>query len=244
MNTLYARNLKEGLKGIRKKLLDYGYIVETKTWQGKQNPPDFLEILHANLLVQMSETQEECSELLNALQPWASIHFQERISGIPYNPPPSHKMWLKNTEDFLSGNVFSHTYPERMWGNKNTKGIRFENANLDSAITLLKKDPYTRQCYIPMWFPEDLTAANLGERVPCSFGWHFIKRFNELHCSYHMRSCDAVRHLHNDLYFANSLALWINKEANLQCKMGTLHFSATSLHCFSNDKYTLNKLLK
>ena len=70
MNTLYARNLKEGLKGIRKKLLDYGYIVETKTWQGKQNPPDFLEILHANLLVQMSETQEECSELLNALQPW------------------------------------------------------------------------------------------------------------------------------------------------------------------------------
>jgi thymidylate synthase len=94
-----------------------------------------------------------------------------------------------------------------------------------------------------MWFPEDIVAANQGERVPCSFGWHFMERGDELHCSYHMRSCDVVRHLHNDLYFANRLGLWLIQEAGLNCKMGYLHFSSTSLHCFNNDRYTLGRLI-
>lgn len=243
MNSVKSRTLKEGLVALRKKLYDNGYLIQTKSWQGKDNPPVFLEILHADLVSKMANKMSEVSIAVNATQPWALQHFKERVSGIPYNPPPSHTNWLKDTDNYLIGDKFSHTYPERLWGSTG-KGIRYDNANLDSAIDLLRKDPDTRQCYIPMWFPEDLTAANLGERVPCSFGWHFIKRGKQLHCSYHMRSCDAVRHLHNDLYFANCLAIWVNKEARLDCEMGYLHFSTTSLHCFENDKYALGKLIK
>jgi len=70
-------------------------------------------------------------------------------------------------------------------------------------------------------------------------------RNGKLHCSYHMRSCDAIRHLHNDLYFANRLALWLIKECKLRDVVpGQLHFSSTSLHCFVVDKYALGKLVK
>lgn len=244
MNRVSGRHLGEGLNNLRKRLRDHGYTIQSKSWQGTEDPPTFLEILHADLVAPMSNDIDKLSDMLGADQPWATLHFLERVGGEPLNPPPSHKIWLKNTDDYLSSpEAFSHSYPERMWGNKG-KGIRFDNANLDAAVELLKKEPDTRQCYIPMWFPEDLTAANQGERVPCSFGWHVMKRGDQLHCSYHMRSCDVVRHLHNDLYFANRLVLWLNEEANLGLDMGYLHFSSSSLHCFENDRYTLNKLIK
>lgn len=244
MNKVYGTDLGEGLYKLRHLLYHQGYEIQTERWQGQEEPPRFLEILHADLVAKMSDNEEECSTLTNATQPWARTHFEERVSGIPYNPPPSHTMWLKDTDQYLSGKTFSHSYPERMWCDKNTDGIRFKWGNLEDAVSLLKKEPFTRQCYIPMWFPEDLTAANMGERVPCSFGWHFINRGDELHCSYHMRSCDVVRHLHNDLYFANCLALWLIDNSGLDVKPGYLHFSSSSLHCFANDRYPLELLIK
>jgi len=255
-----SKDLKEGLYLLRKKLLEQGYEIETEKWQGDVNHPSFLEILHADLVVPMSRTADEASDLLNATQPWADVHFDERVSGIPHNPPPSHTMWLKDTDKYLSDDkAFSHSYPERLWQNNGdkaergivTQGIRFIIANLNTAVELLKKEPTTRQCYIPIWFPEDLTAAALGERVPCTFGWHFMLRDERLHCSYHMRSCDVMRHLHNDLYFANRLAIWLiekaefNKEESIWRKgviPGTLHFTSTSLHCITTDKYSLDRL--
>ena len=58
-----------------------------------------------------------------------------------------------------------------------------------------------------------------------------------------MRSCDVMRHLHNDLYFANALCLWLIKEAGLEAEPGIMHFSASSLHCFQVDKYGLNNMV-
>ena len=244
MNRVSGRSINEGLRALRRTLLNQGYEVKTERWQGKEEPPVFLEILHADLVAPMYLTQEEASTGCNAAQPWANEHFDERVSGIPYNPPPSHIRWLKGTDDYLRGEAFSHSYPERMWCDTNKDGIRFKYGNLGDAVDLLKKEPNTRQCYIPMWFPEDLSAAKRGERVPCSFGWHFMLRGNQLHCSYHMRSCDVVRHLHNDLFFANALCLWLIDKAELNVTPGYLHFSSTSLHCFANDRYALERLIK
>ena len=242
MNKVAGRNLGEGLFKLRHLLYHQGYEIQTASWQGTESPPVFLEVLHADLTAKMSDDPQEASDLCNATQPWADAHFAERVGGEPLNPPPSHTMWLKDTDQYLSGQAFSHSYPERMWA-PSMDGIRFKTGNLGDAVELLKKDPTTRQCYIPMWFPEDIVAANKGERVPCSFGWHFMERGDELHCSYHMRSCDVVRHLHNDLYFANRLGLWLIEQSGLTCKMGYLHFSSTSLHCFKNDRYALGKLI-
>lgn len=237
-----SKDLKSGILALRTELRNEGSVVKTERWQGQDCGLAFKELLHASLLVPMVNDVQECSDLCGATQPWAGDHFLERVSGEPLNPPPSHKYWLKGTDQYFSDTEkFSHSYPERLWGSTG-KGIRYANARLDKAIELLKKEPDTRQCYIPIWFPEDLSAACEGERVPCTFGWHFMKRDNQLHCSYHMRSCDVIRHLHNDLYFANRLAIWLNDEAGLKCDMGMLHFSSTSLHCFENDLYTLRKL--
>ena len=248
---MQGKDLKEGLFLLRKKLLEQGNVVETERWQGGTEHPEFLEIIHADLQVPMVADGELASELLNATQPWADEHFEERVGGIPCNPPPSHVHWLKDTDKYLMDEAFSHSYPERMWQNNGdqaergiiTKGIRFSIANLNDAVRLLKKEPTTRQCYIPIWFPEDLTAANQGERVPCTFGWHFMLRGRYLHCAYHMRSCDVMRHLHNDLYFANRLAIWLIEQTGLDAIPGSLHFSSTSLHCFVVDRYSLNQLV-
>ena len=243
MNSVRGRTLGEGLKKLRHLLLTQGYTIQTESWQGTDAPPVFLEVLHADLVAPMSNDAQEASDDVGATQPWADVHFDERTGGKPLNPPPSHTMWLKDTDKYLSGKAFSHSYPERMWAPK-SQGIRFQTGNLGDAVELLKKDPSTRQCYVPMWFPEDIVAANLGERVPCSFGWHFMLRGDQLHCSYHMRSCDVVRHLHNDLYFANRLTMWMIEKSGLDCKVGYLHFSSTSLHCFENDRFALNQLTK
>ena len=70
-----AKDLKEGLHLLRKKLLEQGHEIETERWQGDTNHPSFLEIIHADLMVPMSSTASEASELLQATQPWADVHF-------------------------------------------------------------------------------------------------------------------------------------------------------------------------
>lgn len=243
MNRVTGQTLGEGLRKLRHLLLHQGYEIQTETWQGTDLPPVFLEILHADLVAKMHVNRKDASDSVNATQPWADVHMDERLGGIPLNPPPSHTMWLKDTDKYLTDEAFSHSYPERMWA-PSMDGIRFKTGNLADAVSLLKKDPTTRQCYIPMWFPEDIIAANKGERVPCSFGWHMMLRGGELHCSYHMRSCDVVRHLHNDLYFANRLTSYLIEQAGLDAVPGYLHFSSTSLHCFANDRFALEQLIK
>jgi|TARA_R100000081_G_C4816873_1_gene175859 thymidylate synthase len=244
MNRVNGRNLKEGLHNLRKLLLTQGYSVITDTWQAESNPPEFHEILFASLVCPMASSANESSVLLSATQPWANMHFDERVSGKPLNPPPSHTMWLKDTDKYLSDNAkFSHSYPERIWPDKNKKGIRFNYGDLNDAVKLLKKDSTTRQCYIPIWYPEDITASLMSERVPCTFGWHFMLRGDQLHCFYPMRSCDALRHLQNDLYFANRLCLWLIEKSKLKAKPGYINFTTTSLHCFKLDLYTLKNIV-
>lgn len=54
-----------------------------------------------------------------ANQPWADQHFEERVGGMPVNPPPSHSNWPHAQQDngkfTADDGTFSHTYPERMW---------------------------------------------------------------------------------------------------------------------------------
>jgi len=220
-------------------------IVRTANWQGDQSPFDFLEHLNLTLECPMEDTKQGAMLYCQPLLPWADEHFEERVSGIPYNPPPSHTKWLKKTEDYLeSDSKFSHTYPERMWSKGLHGGLRHDIADLSDAVDLLKQDLYTRQCYIPIYFPEDLTAAKENRRIPCTLGWHMIVRDEKLHCHYPMRSCDAIRHFHNDLYLANRLVLWFIEQLDYGLEAGQLLFSATSFHCFTNDSYTLQKIIE
>lgn len=230
------------VKKLRNLLANETTLIQTKKWQGIKSPSPMVEILHVSEKIQMLPNKKEASEALKAKQPWADIHFSERVNGMPMNPDPSHSMWASSTNDYMTnGQIFSHTYSERFWSKGLHNGIRFDIADLNTLVSLLSQEPDTRQAYLPMFFPEDLTASLKGERVPCSLGWHFILRKGKLDCMYIMRSCDAMRHLQNDLYFANRLTLWLIEKSNINANVGTLHFITTSLHCFTNDIDLYNK---
>lgn len=198
--------------------------------------------------------------------PWAEDHFQERISGEPLNPPPSNEWWpfaQKNNAEHKIGEKFSHTYPERMWpkfanvGNTRPNGrqvfvphngIRFEYGDLGDVIDQLARGPLTRQAYLPIWFPED-TGAVHGERVPCTLGYHFMIRGDELQITYYIRSCDFVRHFRDDVYMACRLAQWVaenvaDRTGNDELTARMLYMHIVSFHCFEGDVPALELQVK
>lgn len=188
------------------------------------------------------------------------MHFEERVGGIPCNPPPSHILWpfasKKNQSHLDSTKKFSHTYPERLWPKtaggiypniQMNLGIRYGLGDLDDLVNLMIKDNETRQAYLPIFFPEDTGAIN-GVRVPCSLGYHFIIREGYLHINYYIRSCDYIRHFNDDIYLACRLNLWIADRLNKSLREqfsskiiipGIFNMYITSLHCFFKEKERL-----
>lgn len=125
-------------------------------------------------------------------------------------------------------------------------GIRFRYGDLSDLVELMAKDPLTRQAFLPIWFPEDLTAANEGKRVPCTLGYHFILRDGKLHCTYYIRSCDYVRHFRDDVYLTIRLLLFVlnvltmkNPEVFRKVDPGIFTMHIVSLHCFELDQKNL-----
>lgn len=231
--------------------------VDVGEWQSMDisNKPLLVtrELLNVSFEYQIPQTIAVLQEDIKPNLPWSEDHFQERVSGIPHNPPPSHEWWpfrQKNNEDHIKGGQFSHTYPERFWpkhaehqpcvdNDENfecapNRGIRFDYGDLADVVTQLQKSPLTRQAFLPVWFPED-TGAVHGERVPCSLGYHFIVRQGKLHIIYYIRSCDFLRHFPDDVYMAARLAQWVKEQVSAILSVGTLTMHITSLHVFQGD---------
>jgi hypothetical protein len=255
------------LQAVGNTLQSYGQKVKTDKWQGMKLPDSqqFFEVLNITLVGNANKTELELQTELKPNLPWAQEHFKERVDGIPLNPGNSYKIWpfYGNDSNVRTENKkFSHTYMERMWpkyagqspdtsGNIDrtslhsypNSGIRYNLGDLDSLINHLKKDPYSRQAYLPIWFPED-TGVEHGGRVPCSLGYHFIIRNGFLHCNYYLRSCDYFRHLPDDLYLAIKLMKWVIQQTELDVKPGFLTTHITSLHIFDIETPKLAKHIK
>lgn len=217
------------------------------------------ELMHVTNVFRVDLHPSAWQEVVKPNLPWAEDHFQERVSGEPLNPAPSEAWWpfaRKNNAEHKKDEKFSHTYPERYWPRwagleKNPEGsfdnpkwgIRFEYGDLQDLVEVLKQNPFSRQAYLPVWFPEDLTAAKQGERVPCSMGYHFI--YNPKHagldCVYTMRSCDIVRFYRDDVYMAGRLLQWVcNAVGHVP---GELVTHIANLHCFPGDRPFLEAFL-
>ena len=252
----------------KRTMYDTCYEVHTEKWQGKAIKEDdrfrMIEILNHSFSCAIDPNLDELRNQIKPSLPWADDHFQERVSGIPYNPPPSHNWWpfaQKNNAEFGGLEKFSHTYPERIWpkhGDRMTaagwlteiethKGIRYEYGDLQDVVNLIHKEPFTRQAFLPIWFPED-TGVVFGGRVPCTIGYHFIRRFNHLHIVYYIRSCDFFRHYRDDIYMCARKVLWVLEKLreldpeewnDVQPGMLTMHI--TSLHAFAHEKPLLKK---
>jgi hypothetical protein len=253
MKTFYK--MSEAIQWAKNKLLNYGYVVQTEKWQGIPSPDDMFETMNTSFQAFVPHTLDKLREEIRPNLPWADDHFEERIDGHPLNPPPSNEWWpfnQKKNEMFKKEKKFSHTYPERLWPkytsddpNSVMRGIRYEYGDFGDVIDLLQREPYTRQAFLPMWFPED-TGSVHGERVPCTIGYHFMRRGDYLHMVYYIRSCDYLRHFRDDIYMACRKILWVldtlkkrDPEIWGRVTPGYYAMHITSLHCFNKEKGVL-----
>lgn len=261
----------DALARTRNVLLDTGVKVQSRFWQGMDvsAKPEAMMYEVLNWSFSVVATDYDLPKLREHLKPnlpWADLHFdQERIGGQPLNPGETWKVWpWGNSADKhrTAGEQFNHTYAERFWpkhagqtpGGKwpdptdvapeipysTRRGIRYEYADLNDVIKMLLEDPYTRQAYIPIWFPED---GSHSDRKPCTLGYHIIRRGDNIHMVYYIRSCDIVRHFQDDVYLAVRLLMWITWELRLRdpenwdkVRLGLFTMHITSLHCFVNDR--------
>ena len=121
-------------------------------------------------------------------------------------------------------------------------GIAHYYGDLQDVVDLLSAEPHNRQSFIPLFFPED-TGMGDGGRKPCTIGYQFICREDQLHIWYPLRSCDFVRHWQDDCYMAVRLLLWVldrcrEKNPGFWSKVtpGTYAMHMTSLHIFAGDR--------
>ena len=251
---------------VRAKLLDdlvtRGLRQEVGEWHAQDvsgvDSFVFQEICQVNFAFRVRETKQALITEIQPNLPWAEDHFQERVGGEPLNPPPSESYWpfaQDGNKAHKAEDKFSHTYPERYWPGRAgqdsalenwNRGIRFAYGDLNDLVRVLTRNPMTRQAYLPVWFPEDLNAAVLSERVPCSIGYHFLMRAGQLDCFYNIRSCEILRHFTDDMYMAARLLQWVVgelEEAGVDARPGNLHVHINSLHYLNGDSKKIKELM-
>lgn len=264
----------QAIQECSNKIRDFSSLVHTEKWQGMEisSKPEMAtyEVLNHSFQAMMgSEDLDFYADAIRPNLPWADDHFLERVGGQPINPGVQWANWPYNrsADRFRTeGNQqFSHTYMERFWPkfaghtpdgriddldqsiHTQNMGYRYRIGDLEDVAKQIAMEPQTRQAFIPLWFPED-TGVLHGGRVPCTLGYHFIRRGDHLHIVYYLRSCDFVRHFRDDVYLAVRLLLWIlnrarqlNPDAWNNVRPGIYTMHMTSLHIFFNDYRALYK---
>lgn len=247
-----------------------GEKVPTSYWQSQavSKKPGMTwtrEIRHQSLRLPFTESVDELQALVKPNLPWAEDHFLERVSGEPLNPPPSEAWWpfaQRGNAEHKEGEIFSHTYPERFWPRLAgltdptdlvdaprqylfNRGIRYAYGDLQDVVALLKRDPYTRQAFLPVWFPED-TGAVSGQRVPCTLGYQFMLRPSVAEIVYTIRSCDLFRHFRDDVYMACRLLQWVGGRLDPWSteRKYRLVMNIASLHTFEGDEPILQGMAR
>jgi hypothetical protein len=263
-DAIESSTLEDTVSHFASKLLHDGRPVDTGHWQAIKDVPQVktIELRNEVLVTTIEPRVETWHEFCNPSTPWAEDHFQERVGGEPLNPGEQYKNW-----PWYKGNVtqhqtvikpedterkFSHTYMERYWpkhanrtASRMNAGIRYTYGDLNDLVDLLVREPYTRQAFLPVWFPED-TGAVHDQRVPCSLGYHFLLREGALHCNYYIRSCDLLRHFRDDVYLTGRLCQWVVEKCRFRTVSegdqwwqgimpGELTMIMSSLHIFEGD---------
>lgn len=239
--------------------------IHTEKWQGLDisNRPEAEMHELTNIVIHCNMPGEELEVYRKELTPnlpWVDEHFVERVGGNPVNPGLTWKSWpwaLNADKARRFDGKFSHTYMERYWprftGQSINRGFQvemqghwFRYGDLEDIISLLRKEPLSRQAYLPIFFPED-TGAHHGDRVPCTLGYHWLLRDHKLHTFYPIRSCDYYRHFRDDIYLTARLTLWILKQLRARdlfwesVSPGNFTMWIGSLHMFRNDYIKLFK---
>lgn len=245
-------NFKHAIDWLSNELYKWGEPIRTEKWQGKKtlDAHEMIEVLDYSFKCPVMPSLPILRDQIKPNLPWADDHFLERVGRVPLNPGNEYKNWPyykgkpQNDQFRTEDEKFTHTYMERIWAPTDKKGIRYEYGNFDDIVNLLHREPFTRQAFLPIWFPED-TGVKFGGRVPCTLGYWFLRRGNLLHITYYIRSCDIIRHLRDDIYLASRKLLWVIEELQQKDESwnevfpGNLIMHIGSLHCFKQERSIL-----
>jgi thymidylate synthase len=271
MDPRFFKDFKDAMTSLTHDVVHWGSDVDPGHWQGystKGQPSlvtkELMNVIFAVPCDRPEHVDDYLDTIAEEIEPnraWADEHFQERVGHVARNPDPSYERWPWWNGQEVSkqaGEKFTHTYSERFWPRdawikENGKyaygpyaGIRYQAGDLEDLTFLLRREKYTRQAYLPIFFPEDTGAIHQG-RIPCTLGYHFMvrpkvephtgERYDQLHCWYFIRSCDVVRHMRDDVYLAVRLMLWVLEQCWTpgEVEMGTLTMVIPSLHIHMGD---------
>jgi len=219
------RNFKEAHGEIIRDIVEMGIRVYPKTYQNKhiEGKTEFETLELQNYMYTVTEPD---THDLTPTQPWASAEFRERVkaSNTVINPGEAWKLRPDVWSQFInSEGCFDYTYNERY----------NQYDGLNQTISLLKKDPGTRQAYLSVWNPKDVMGGGGKLRIPCSLGYLFQIRQDKLNMVYIMRSCDFVTHFQNDVYLSFRLQQFISNKVGVP--VGSFTQFIASLHIYQKD---------
>jgi thymidylate synthase len=218
----FYKNFAEALNELRRDLKEMGVRVHTKSVQNldiTNNPEyDSMEIQNYTYTV----TQPDCNDIPLANAAWCDAEFKERIGGKPLNPGQAWKLRADYWKEFLTPQgTFDYAYPQRLC------------YTVPHVIELLKKDPFTRRAFIPVFDASKDIVDNLDKRIPCSIGYWLVYRQYKLSITYLQRSSDFSEHFNNDIWLANKLKDYVAEKAGLES--GPFIHWLGSLHVFAKD---------
>lgn len=218
------QNFREVRSEVKRDLAEMGINVHTQTYQDKfiGDDPMMATKELQNYMYCVVDTSNPADML--PTQPWADAEFQERISGKHMNPGEAYRLRKEVWDDFLDEEgKFGYTYPDRI----------SDFNQIDRIVATLENDSFSRQAYMSIWTPEDITKTGGISRVPCSLGYQFQVRKGALNITYLQRSSDFATHFNNDVFLAVQMQHHIAKR--LEMKPGTFTHWIGSLHVFMKD---------
>jgi len=179
-----------------------------------------LELLGATFtIIDWSDRKEMMQQ--NGLNPlFAEYDFKDRILYPPVNPGKAIEFDTTGVlKPYLNDKGrLDYTYSERI-------SYQFE-----PIIRALKEKQTTRQAFMAVWDPNEDVDNIERRRVPCSIGYQFFIRDNQLHMIYLMRSLEVSKCLGNDIYTSSRILEYVADKVGVD--NGYLQFFASSLHLF------------
>lgn len=232
-------------------LYEMGATVKPKHYQNKniEGNDNFVTkelICEQYCLLELPDPENLFIFMEEGVREWAEAEFQERISGIRYNPGEAWKLRKNIWEEFRVDDKFDYTYPERINAIVQYNGV--QSTKLNALIQLLKDDPDTRKAILDIYggvnhghpYNNTFDAERLDghARIPCSMYYDFLIRENQkgekiLNICYHQRSSDFITFFGTDVYFAWRLMEYVADKVGV--KPGYLYHTIDSIHSYKKD---------
>ena len=218
------RNCEDALFYLPKEISNYGDEIYSDQVNATEENVLGLEMIGVNIQILNWSDRSEALKKFGYNLEFAEQDFKDRINPEKVNPGEAINY---DTSGVLKPYIYSksgrlsYTYSERM------------HPQLSMIIENLKKHPGSRQSYLSIWHPNSDGRFLEKRRVPCSIGYHFLLRNDELHMLYLMRSMDANKCFGYDIYTSSKLLEYISDE--LYVDRGFLHMFIGSAHIFKGE---------